>query len=285
VRVNHGDLILLFRRPSSAERQPREYARRQRLLRIGLGTAVPVALVVLWQIASTRGWIDSRLYPSPSRLVGEARDLESQGKLWPNLWATTRRILVGFALGATAGVLVGMVMGVFDTLRWAFEPLLNALYTVPKLALLPLFLTVFKYGEAPIYALILTTVFFFVWISTLEAMLSVPEGYREAVLSLKRSRWQLFRHALLPASLPQIFVGLRITAGVSVLVVLGVEFIYGGSGIGYLIIQGKTLFIPKQMYVAIVVAALLGIACIGVVDIARRLAIPWAGRDRSRSRG
>jgi len=283
--VSQGDLTVLLRRPSSAEQQPREHARRQRAIRIGLGTAVPVALMVLWQIASTRGWIDSRLYPSPSRLLGEARDLASQGKLWPNLWATTRRILVGFALGASTGIVVGMLMGVFDNLRWAFEPLLNAFYTVPKLALLPLFLTVFKYGEKPIYALILATVFFFVWISTLDAMLSVPEGYREAVLSLKQSRWQLFRHALLPASLPQIFVGLRITAGVSVLVVLGVEFIYGGSGIGYLIIQGKTLFIPKQMYVAIVIAALLGIAFIGVVDIARRFAVPWAGRDRSHSRG
>ena len=283
--MSQGNASALIRRPGAPELQPREHARRQRLLRIGLGTAVPVVLIALWQLASNRGWIDNRLFPSPGRIVREGRELASDGKLWPALWATSRRILVGFVLGAALGIAIGMVMGVFETIRSALEPMLNGLYTVPKLALLPLYLLIFGLNEKAIYALIVTTVFFFVWITTIEAMLSVPEGYRDAVVSLHPGRWQLFRHALLPASLPQIFVGLRISAGVSVLVVIAVEFSIGGSGIGHLIEQGRTLFIPGQIYVGVVVAALLGIACIGVVDIARRLAIPWAGRDRSRSRG
>jgi len=283
--VSAGNAAVLVRRPGHPELQPRGYAQRLRALRIGLGAGVPVLLVVLWQVASNRGWIDNRVFPSPGRVVTEVRDLEELGKLWPNLWATTRRILVGFAIGAFSGIVIGILMGVFLIGRAAFEPLLNALYTVPKLALLPLYLIIFKFGETVYYALIVTTVFFFVWISTLEAIVSVPDGYREAVLSLRQSRWQLFRHVLFPASLPQIFVGLRITAGVSVLIAIAVEFSYGSTGIGYLIIQGKTLFIPPQTYAGIAIAALLGIAFIGVVDIARRLAVPWAGRDRSISRG
>ena len=283
--MSPNNSTVLVRRPGAAELQPHEHARRQRLVRIGLGAAVPAILIGLWQVASNRGWIDSRLFPSPGRIVREAREIASDGKLWPALWATSRRILIGFALGAASGVAVGMLMGVFDTFRAAFEPLLNGLYTVPKLALLPLYLLIFGLNEKAIYALVLTTVFFFIWITTLEAMLSVPEGYRDAVLSLRPSRWQLFRHALLPASLPQIFVGLRISAGVSVLVVVAIEFTFGGAGIGYLIIQGKTLARYPQSYVGIVVAALLGIVWIAVVDVLRRICVPWARRDRSFSRG
>jgi len=283
--VSPNNSTVLVRRPGAAELQPHEHARRQRLVRIALGAAVPAILIGLWQVASNRGWIDSRLFPSPGRIVREAREIASDGKLWPALWATSRRILIGFALGAASGVAVGMLMGVFDTFRAAFEPLLNGLYTVPKLALLPLYLLIFGLNEKAIYALVLTTVFFFIWITTLEAMLSVPEGYRDAVLSLRPSRWQLFRHALLPASLPQIFVGLRISAGVSVLVVVAIEFTFGGAGIGYLIIQGKTLARYPQSYVGIVVAALLGIVWIAVVDVLRRICVPWARRDRSFSRG
>ena len=283
--MSNGSTAVLVRRPGAAELLPREHARRQRMLRIGLGTAVPVILIALWQVASNRGWIDNRVFPSPGRVVTEARDLARMGKLWPNLWATTRRILVGFVIGAFSGVVVGILMGVFMIGRAAFEPLLNSLYTVPKLALLPLYLIIFKYGETAYYALIITTVFFFVWISALEAIVSVPEGYREAVLSLRQSRWQLFRHVLFPASLPQIFVGLRITAGVSVLIAIAVEFSFGTTGIGYLIIQGKILYIPPQSYAGIAIAAFLGIAFIAVVDVLRRICVPWARRDRSHSLG
>ena len=274
----------IVRRPGAAELDPRRHGRRQRLLFAGLGAAVPLALILLWQVASSQNWIDSRLFPSPSTLASKAADLHREGKLWPNLLASARRVTVGFAVGAALGILVGMAMGSIRVLRAGLEPLLNALYTVPKLALLPLYLIIFKYGEAPIYALVITTVFFFVWISTLEAMLAVPEGYREAALVLRVSRRQLFRHVLFPACLPEIFVGLRITAGVAVLVVIAVEMVYGGSGIGYLIIQGKTLFIPEQTYVGIVIAALLGIAFISIVDTVRRFVVPWAARDRAAGR-
>jgi sulfonate transport system permease protein len=274
----------LVRQPGAAELDPRRHARRQRLLYVGLGAGVPVALILLWQLASSQDWIDARVYPSPTTLASKGADLHREGKLWPNVGATSRRVAVGFTIGAALGIVVGMAMGSVRALRAAFEPLLNALYTVPKLALLPMFLIIFKYGEAPIYALVITTVFFFVWISTLEAMLAVPEGYREAALVLRVSRRQLFRHVLFPACLPEIFVGLRITAGVAVLVVIAVEFVYGGSGVGYLISQGKTLFIPEQTYVGIVIAALLGIACISIVDVVRRFVVPWAARDRAAGR-
>src|SRR5690606_27192174 len=120
-----------------------------------------------------------------------------------------------------------------------------------------------------------TTVFFFVWIPTLAAIVSLPHGYREAAASLGVNRWRMFVDVLLPASVPQIFVGLRIAAGVSVLMVIGVEFVIGSDGIGYLIEQGRGLNIIGWSYVGIVISALMGVLFMALIKLLGRLATPW----------
>jgi sulfonate transport system permease protein len=275
---------VLARRPGRAEVDPKGHARRGKVRDLGLGIGVPVALVLLWQVASTRGWIDRRLFPSPTDTLSEARRLLENGQLLDNLWVSVRRIVLGFVIGSAAGIGIGLLMGVIRPVRAAFEPLLNALYTVPKLAILPVYLIIFGFGEKPIVALIATTVFFFVWISTLASISAVPEGYLDAALALRVTRWELFRHVLLPASLPQIFVGLRVAAGVSVLVMVGVEFVIGDRGIGYLIEQGRSLLLLGQTYVGIVIAALMGLVFTWIVKRVGRLVAPWAKDDTTAGR-
>lgn len=266
----------LVRRPGPAELRPGSFRRRRRTVEVGLAAGVPLVLLVAWQVASTQGWIDERIYPSPTDIVSRGRKLAADGELWHDVWLSSRRTLLGYALGAASGALAGLAMGASRLLRSALEPLLSALYTVPKLALLPIFLTVFGFGERPVVVLIAVTVFFFVWISTTAAVLAVPDGYRDAARVFQVSRWEMFRHVVLPASLPQIFVGLRIAAGVAVLMLVGVEFVIASDGLGHLIEQGRVLFIIGQTYVGIVVVALLGLAFVFLVRFVGRLLTPWA---------
>lgn len=272
---------ILERRPGSAELRPRQARRRRRGVELALAIGVPALLFALWQTASSLEWIDSRLYPSPSDVVGEFNRLRRTGTLWDATFISVKRTLVGFALGAVSGGLIGFVMGMSRLCRAALEPLLSALYTVPKLALLPVFLTVFGFGEKAIYVLIATTVFFFVWISTMAAVMAVPVGYREAADTFSATRLQMVRHVLLPGALPQIFVGLRIAAGVSVLMLVGVEFVVGSQGIGYMINQGRQLLLLGQAYVGIIIIALLGYVFSEVVRLIGRLVLPWAAEDNS----
>ncbi|GGM58920.1 ABC transporter permease [Dactylosporangium sucinum] len=266
----------ILRTPGRHELAPERWMRLLRLRDLALGAGVPLLLAVLWQVACDAGWIDRRLYPSPLDIIRTAGDMWQRDTLWPDLLASLRRTGLGYVIGSAVGALFGVAMGLWRPIRAALDPLLNALYTVPKLALLPVFLTVFGFGELPVVALIAVTVFFFIWISTMSAMVAVPEGYREAGVTLNLSTWQMFRHVMLPAALPEIFVGLRIAAGVSVLILVGVEFVLGGNGLGHVIEQGRTTLVLGQTYVGIVVVALVGLVFSVVVQLIGRLLMPWS---------
>jgi sulfonate transport system permease protein len=274
---------VLVREPGNAERRPQAYARRRRTIEISLAIGVPLALIALWEVASTRGWIDRRLYPSPSDIVSETERQFSEQDRWHDVWVSTRRILWGYGLGAAVGLIFGYTMGISRLLRASLEPTLNALYTVPKLAILPLFLLILGFGEEPVIAVIGVTVFFFVWIQTMVSVVAVEGNFREAAASFGANGWQLFRHVLFPASLPQVFVGLRIAAGVAVLTLIGIEFVFapGEAGVGYVINQGRQIFLPKQTYMGIVISAIMGVIFISLIKVIGRLVAPWAADDTS----
>jgi sulfonate transport system permease protein len=277
-----GREAVLVRRPGARELRPVAAHRRRRSLELSLAVAVPLLLVLLWQLAASRSWIDDRVYPAPSTILADGWDRASAGQLWPDVWATLRRVLAGYAVGTATGYVLGLLMGSLSLVRAALEPLLDALYVVPKLALLPVFLNMFGLGEGPQVALVAATVFFFVWISTMSAVIAVPAGHRDAGRVFGASPWQMFRHVLLPASLPSVLVGARIAAGVAVLVIVASEQIAASDGLGHLIFDSRALFQNDVMFVGIVCVAVLGVLFSELVRLAGRLLTPWAPRDRGR---
>jgi sulfonate transport system permease protein len=276
----------VIRRPREADRDPVRYTRRRRIIELTLGIGFPIALLVLWQVASVNGWISRFDYPAPTDIIREMRDTFGSENERLNWWIDIRisifeRLLPGYLWGVVAGVGLGVLMGMSRLLRATLEPTLNGLYTVPKLALISIFLIVLGFDNKPIIFVIAITVFFFVWIQTQASVVSIEPSYREAARSFGSSRWQMFRHVILPASLPQIFVGLRIAAGVAVLTLIGSEFVFtpDSHGIGYRINYARTILAPKQAYVGLVVAGVLGVVFIWIIRILGRLASPWQRED------
>ncbi|MHB9758942.1 ABC transporter permease [Streptomyces sp. BYX5S] len=277
-----ADDDLLVRAPGPRELHPARARRRRRALELSLAVAVPVVLILLWQLAASQSWIDARVYPAPSTILADGWQRAADGELWPDVWATLQRVLAGYVIGTVSGYLLGLLMGSVSLVRAALEPLLDALYVVPKLALLPVFLNMFGLGEGPQIALVAATVFFFVWISTMAAVIAVPTGHRDAGQVFGASPWQMFRHVLLPASLPAVLVGARIAAGVAVLVIVASEQIAANDGLGHLIFDARALFQNDVMFVGIVCVAVLGVVFSELVRLAGRFLTPWAPRDRGR---
>lgn len=272
---------VVTRRPRRSTESQARRDRWERVVAGSLGVMVALLLFGIWQVASTADFIDGRLYPSPSTIASRAWELTRDGELIEATRTTVSRITLGYLVGIALGAPLGALMGMVRMTRSAFELTLNALYVVPKLALLPVFITVFGLGNSSVIALIGWTVFFYVWLNTMEAFAAIPFGYREAGRSLDLSPLATFVHVLLPCALPQILVGLRVAMNVAVLVTIAAEFVVGSAGLGYLVNNARQLFNNGEMYTGIVAIAAVGVIMTGaVVWIGRRLT-PWTRAKRS----
>jgi ABC-type nitrate/sulfonate/bicarbonate transport system permease component len=251
-----NDVVL--RRPGREETHPRAAKVRRRRIEVALGVAVPILLLTAWELCSKEGVLDQRFFPAPSDLWSTGVSLYSHGTMEHYLWLSGRRVVEGFLMGSAAGLVLGVAIGSSRTARAALEPVIYGLWTIPKLALLPLLLLFFGLGELPVVLLIAIECFFLVLIPTITAIVHVPTAYREAAASFNASRSQMLRYVTVPAALPQMFVALRLSAGASVLVMVAAEFIDGKDGVGFMIFNSWQLFATKQMYVGIITVALLG---------------------------
>jgi sulfonate transport system permease protein len=272
----HESEAVVRRTPGKEELDPSGFRRRRRSLELTLAVLIPLVLLGLWELAASNEWIDPRFFPAPTTIWSNALDLVESGDLWEDMLVSYRRVLLGFLLGCVTGTIGGILLGMSRLVRAALEPLVYALWTVPKLALLPLLLLIFGIGEMPIIVLIAVNCFFMLLIPTLAAIVGVNYEYREAAASFEATRLEMLRHVLLPAAVPQIFVALRLAAGASILVLVAAEFVQGQTGLGHLIWNSWTLFRADRMYVGIVVVAVSGALFTMLIGFIGRKIAPWA---------
>ncbi|WP_160330432.1 ABC transporter permease [Sphaerimonospora mesophila] len=262
-------------KPGLAETDPRGYARRRRLTERGVAIAVPVALVALWQYLAAAGVLESNYFPAPTTIAESWAELVASGVYQESVLASLQRIVAGYLLGGLTAVLLGLVIGSVRLLRVALEPTISALYTVPKLAILPLLLLIFGLGETSKILLVALTCFFVVLINTIDAVSGVSSRYHDVGRSCGASRWATLWHITLPAALPQILTGMRIASGLAVIVIVGAEFVAADAGLGFLVWNSWNLGVPEHMYVGIVSISLIGVAFGLVLRGVQWLLTPW----------
>lgn len=268
--------------PRAADRDPVKYNRRRRTTEVTLAVAVPVVLLIFLQLGADNAWWSRIFYPSVTDVVRELQSMFADRGFAYDLWVTIRRLMLGYIFGSLVGLLFGFVLGLNRLTRKALEPLLNALYTVPKIALLSPLLIAFGFYDKPIVVLIAITVFFFVWVPTQSSVMSVQASFREAATVFGVNRWQMFRHVMLPATLPGIFVTLRVAISVAILTVIGVEFVFApeARGLGYVINDARGSLTATVAWAGIFVASILGVSFTWIVRIAEKLLLPWNKEDQ-----
>jgi sulfonate transport system permease protein len=266
----------------------REYRQHRRLQARDMALAVltPVLLLVVWEVAALVGAIDARLFTPPSEILAQGWEMIVDGELWTHVGATVARLVAGFVLGAVAGIAVGLLMGVWRPLRAALGPTFTALYALPKIAILPLLLLIFGLTETPKVLSVAISVFFVVQINTLAGIVQIDGRILEAARAYRAAGWKLFRCVLLPAATPSIMTGLRVSAGMAVIVVTAVEFVASNNGLGYLIWNSWQLFQPETMFVGLITVSLIGALITGLVIVLERALLPWrhAGGPRRKGR-
>lgn len=262
--------------------------RRERRLRfrdLSLAILTPIVLLLAWEVAAGTGLLDPRLFTPPSEIAAKGVEMIVGGELWVHVGSTLARLLTGFVLGSAGGVILGLLMGVWRPVRAALGPTFTALYALPKIAILPLLLLIFGLTETPKVLAIAISVFFVVQINTLAGIVQIDSRILEAAQAYKASGWKLFRYVLLPGATPSIMTGMRVSAGMAVIVVTAVEFVASNSGLGYLIWNAWQLFQPSRMFVGLIVVSIIGALVTGLIVLLERELLPWRHPRTSRRKG
>ncbi|AVJ17077.1 aliphatic sulfonate ABC transporter permease SsuC [Serratia rhizosphaerae] len=232
--------------------------RTQRLLHRLAPWVLPIALLVFWQIAVEAGWLSNRILPAPSAVATAFWTLTQNGELWQHLTISSWRALIGFSIGGSLGLLLGMISGLS---RWG-ERLLDSsvqmLRNIPHLALIPLVILWFGIDESAKIFLVALGTLFPIYLNTYHGIKNIDRGLLEMARSYGLSGFRLFTQVVLPGALPSIMVGVRFALGLMWLTLIVAETISANSGIGYLAMNAREFLQTDIVVVAIVLYALLG---------------------------
>lgn len=235
----------------------------------------PLALLALWEAAVRLGLLDGRLFPPPSAVARAAWEMTAGGDLGVAVAVSLARMAAGFLAGALPAVVLGLVMGLAPVVRAALEPLVYALYPLPKLALLPLVIILLGLGEASKVAIVALGVFFPVLISTAAGVMGIARVHRDVARAFGARPLDFYLTVALPGALPGIVTGVRLGAGMALLLIVAAEMIAAQAGLGYLIWTSYQTFELEKMFLAFAVIAFLGwLQSLGLARLERTL-LPW----------
>jgi len=233
-----------------------------------------VAVLVLWQVATTRGWTGNKL-PAPAAVWQAFGDLLRTGSLGHHLLVSLGRVLKGLAIGVGIGLTLGIVTGLFRVGEYLLDAPLQALRMLPPLALTSLFIIWLGIGETSKVGLISLATFFPVYLNTFHGIRNVDDRFVEAATSFGLGRWALIRTVVLPGALPSVLVGLRQSFGIAWLVLVVAEQIKAEAGIGYLMTDAREFLRTDVIFVVLFVYALLGLVSDLLVRGLERRFLSW----------
>lgn len=249
--------------------------RSERVYRI-LSYFSPVLILLIWEITAQLNLIDRRFFPPPTAITGTFLKMIVSLELFVHMGATLQRVVVGFVMGAIPGLVIGVMLGLFPRARQIFGPIFSALYPVPKIAILPLILLIFGVGDMSKYVVIAIGVFFLMYFNTLGGVRQTPQIYLDVARATGASPFQTLRQIALPSALPQIFTGLKLSAGTSFIIIAAAEFLGARNGVGFFIWSSWQTFSVSRMFVGIVTISLMGYLTLLAIDLVERRVIPWA---------
>ena len=219
---------------------------------------VPVALIVVWQVASSLGWLSTRVLPAPLDVVKAAWALTLSGELWTHVKVSAGRALAGLAVGGGLGLALGLLTGSVKFFETLLDSTIQMVRNIPALALIPLVILWFGIDDSAKLFLISISVFFRIYLNTFHGSRNVDPQLIEMGRTYGLTRWQLYKEVILPGAMSSILVGLRFSLGLMWVILIVAETISAQAGIGYLTMNAREFLQTDVVLVGILLYALLG---------------------------
>jgi NitT/TauT family transport system permease protein len=252
-----------------------------RLRSLAWSLLLGVAFLALWE-ASAAWLIDPFWTSSPMRVFGWLTTFLASGDFAVHLAATMQAALTGYALAAVAGVVTGYVLGTHDAAARVLEPYLMAIQGIPKVALAPLFIIWFGIGITSKVVLVFLIVYFLVFFNTYGGVRAASLDLRNVMRLLGANDREIALKVVLPATLPWIFVGLKVAVPNAMIGVVVGEFMAASHGLGFLIQLNTSYFHTTAAMALILLIMAIVVAWTQVISQIERYLLRWRPRDLSR---
>jgi ABC-type nitrate/sulfonate/bicarbonate transport system permease component len=238
-----------------------------------------VIVMAAWEVAGR--YVNPLFLASPSA-IGEAfLELLKSGELQRALVSSLIGFVLGITLAIVVGIAIGVAMGRVRMVEYILEPYVNALYSTPSIALIPLFILWFGVGLASKVLIIFALSVFIVIINTFTGVRNLSQSVLDVGSAFGASQRQVFWWIVLPAALPFIMTGLRLAVGRGILAMIVAEFFTAISGLGGMIVKYGNFFQTAKMFVPIIIVSLLGVAAVEVVKRVEMRLARWKETERA----
>lgn len=238
-------------------------------------TATLVGIVALWQAGASAGVIPTLFLPAPIDVARALWALAISGELWKHLSASLMRLALGWTIGTVLGIAVGLAVGLWSAIRSPGMAVVSALFPIPKIALVPLFIIWFGIGEGSKLATLGSGVFFPTVIATVGGVDNVARGLIRMGQSFGLSQGAIIRKIVLPAALPAILSGFRVTTSIAIVLLVAAEMIGAERGIGAFVLSAGNLYDTDNLLAGIVVLSAMGLVMSWVIGRLEQMLLRW----------
>ena len=241
----------------------------------GVGVVVFVLLILLAEWGTRSGVISALTLPRPSDVAATFGELYASGLLFKHLIPSLTRLVIGASMGAVIGISVGVLIGLFSLARAGLVPLVAAIFPIPKIALLPLFVIWFGIDEASKYALIAFGTFTPTVVATYAAVDNVDRSLIRMGQSFGLGWWSIVSKIVLPGAMPGILSGLRVSLTIAIILLVAAEMLGAEYGIGAYILEAGSLYDLERLFAGVVILSVLGVAVSSAIAALERRVLRW----------
>jgi ABC-type nitrate/sulfonate/bicarbonate transport system permease component len=247
----------------------------RRLGRAGVSISGLAGLIILWEVVSDTHLANPALLPPASTAFRAAGALIASGEVLAPLGQSLWLLAAGYALAALLGIALGLLMGRSRAIYGLFEPLVELLRPIPKPALVPPLFLFLGIGTATMVTIVAIGCFFPVLINTVQGVRGIDPVLLDTARTFRRPAGRTLLEVILPAALPMILTGLRVSLALGLIMVVLAEMLAGSGGIGFLILDMQRSFDIVAMFAWLLILALLGLVLSLAFDLLDRRAVPW----------
>lgn len=241
-----------------------------------------LALVVVWFAATQFGLVPGILLPSPARVWQTFINISIHGYngilLWQHYWITMQRLLIAVVFAIVLGIPLGLLSGYIDTVKAVVDPIIQFVRPIPPLAYYTLLILWLGIGETSKVTLLFLAALPPIYLACYDSVRKVKEEFLQNAASLGADRKQVFRYIILPASMPDIFTGVRSAVGVAYTTIVSAEMIAASSGVGWMIIDSSHYLKSDVMFVGIILLGLTGVLLDWLIRILESRVVQWRGK-------